>query len=644
MALFQTRKAVSPEEILLPHFDVRFYLSQCSDLDASPIELVRHYLRRGAHEGRDPAPWFSTFGYLNAYPDVLTNDVNPFLHYIQNGRNEGRELPWLSQQGKASPPAYEPDRRLNSRDQMLRYLHWLHAGGEMSLSLDDILASGKAVIAQHIENGKVLLPNDGLALHLHIAAVRDDFDVEEYARTNSDDADSRTDLLTFYCNTGWRQFDNPRVGFDLWWYWRTHLNPDAEVIDPLLHYVLVGKAVGLSTHNPQVEDSLLSAGEMVQRDLIEPKRDDWWVFPVCAYDHHLSGNDRAVFEAVRHDPSIRKTILTRSRSVDLHGPNVHVIPLMSRKGQEALLRSRVIFIKHSPTVNVGFPLSGDHHLFIGLWHGIPFKRIGTASLDAQDRREEMLEEHAKLSCVISASPIDRLAMAAGFQPLSFDEIWLTGLPRHDLITCERVDLPNDMQCEEQAVRELLGGRRLVLFCPTFRNDEDAPGYRFAHNEVAQLADWLERNNAVLGIREHMADRSRSYVSQLKGDQFLPLPGTAFANIEVLYRVSYCLVTDYSSCFFDYMLTYKPCISFAYDLDHYQAQERGTFYDLRAVFPGPVCETFSELLAALECTAMRAMPNDDPQLALKRSFFLRYADANNANRVVERLRLLIASEN
>src|SRR5690606_14763647 len=62
---------------------------------------------------------------------------------------------------------------------------------------------------------------------------------------------------------------------------------------------------------------LLTAGEMVEEDRRTPKFDHWWAFPVCAYDHLLTGNERAVFEQVRNDPSIRKIVLTRRHRVDL---------------------------------------------------------------------------------------------------------------------------------------------------------------------------------------------------------------------------------------------------------------------------------------------------------------------------------------
>ena len=135
--------------------------------------------------------------------------------------------------------------------------------------------------------------------------------------------------------------------------------------------------------------------------------------------------------------------------------------------------------------------------------------------------------------------------------------------------------------------------------PTFRNAQEDAYYRFSDDEIEFLRDWLRRNNAVLGMREHMADSARVYGQQLARLDTLDLSDDAFPNVEVLYRLSSALVTDYSSCFIDYMLTGKPAISFAYDHDSYPGIERGAFYDLDFVFPGPVCRTFAQLRDALD---------------------------------------------
>src|SRR5690606_34323005 len=107
---------------------------------------------------------------------------------------------------------------------------------------------------------------------------------------------------------------------------------------------------------------------------------------------------------------------------------------------------------------------------------------------------------------------------------------------------------------------------------------------FSDQEKGFLRDWLQRNNAVLGIREHMADSVRVYSQQLAALNIVDLSDDSFPNVEILYRASAALITDYSSCFIDYMLTGKPSVSFAYDYDNYIGIERGAFYDLEFVFP------------------------------------------------------------
>lgn len=388
-----------------------------------------------------------------------------------------------------------------------------------------------------------------------------------------------------------------------------------------------------------VPERLLDHQSFAAADRLTPKYRNWWVFPVCAFTGVFSGNERALFEEVKNDPLIRKIILTRGRPVEVDGVKVEVLPLESPAGQHRLMRAGNIFIKHSPTRNLVYPVSGDLHNIINLWHGIPFKRIGYASIDMLDRLPRIAEEHARCRAVISSSKIDSLAIAASFYPLSVNEVWNTGLPRNDFILRERELLPVDLQRQMSLLEGMLDGRRLVLFMPTFRNAQEDGYYQFNAEEVEFLARWLKRNNAVLGVREHMADNACVYGDQLATLGCLDLGDHSFPNPEVLYRLSSALVTDYSSCFIDYMLTGKPAVSFAYDLDSYLALERGAFYDLEEVFPGPVCRTFEELRRALENLFETPSPKDMEALKWKRQLFFDHVDDQNSARVALRVKEL-----
>ena len=388
-----------------------------------------------------------------------------------------------------------------------------------------------------------------------------------------------------------------------------------------------------------VPAEILDNESFAAADRVTPKYRGWWAFPVCAFTGVFSGNERALFEEVKGDPSIRKIVLTRDKPVKVDGANVEVIPLESPAGQHRLMRAGNVFIKHSPTRNLVYPVSGDLHNIINLWHGIPFKRIGYASADMQDRLDRIAAEHARCRAVISSSKVDTLAMAASFYPLSIGEVWNTGLPRNDFILRERERLPVDLREQLDRLERMLEGRRLVLFMPTFRNAQEDAYYRFADGEVAFLADWLQRNNAVLGMREHMADDARVYSRQLAGLGCLDLSDDAFPNVEVLYRASSALVTDYSSSFIDYMLTGKPAVSFAYDHDRYLGIERGAFYDLEFAFPGPVCRGFAELRQALEHIFAPVSDTERAKLEWKRALFFDRVDDRSSARVADKVRQL-----
>lgn len=407
----------------------------------------------------------------------------------------------------------------------------------------------------------------------------------------------------------------------------------ARVADPVtLHRNLsLGSEAGVE--DLPVPAELLGPEEFAEADRLTPKHASWWAFPVCGFTHDFSGNERAIFEEVKDDPSIRKIVLTRDKEIVVDGENVEVVALESPEGQHRLMRAGTIFVKHTTVRNLVHPVSSSLHNLIQVWHGIPFKRIGYASADYLGRLDRVDADQGQYRAVIASSKVDSLAMTAAFYPLTFHQVWNTGLPRNDFVLRDEDRLPAHLRHQLARVRDLVGERRLVLFLPTFRNAHDGGAYRFSPDELARLGGWLEAHGCVLGLREHMAAAEDGYGSQLGGLPTLDLSGDEFPDVEMLYRASSALVTDYSSAFIDYMLTGKPAVSFAYDYEAYQL-ERGGFYDLDLVFPGPLCQNFDELYDALEGLFARTV---DEAYAFRRRLFFDHVDDGASARVVSRVK-------
>jgi len=405
------------------------------------------------------------------------------------------------------------------------------------------------------------------------------------------------------------------------------------------------RTVGQETLDKNLNLSLLESYKAAAFDKLSPakfsqldksiiKDPNLWVFPVCFYDHLLTGNDRAVFEYVKNDPRIRKVVLTRSKDIVLSGVNVHFYDIGTAEAQQIILRSKNIFLKHGPTINIPYPCVKEGRNFINLWHGIPLKKIGIASLDVFGERAVRMKKHHLLNrCIIASSKVDRLAMTSAFHPLTYNDVYITGLPRIDLITMPESDLPEDMQQELNVLRELLAGKKLVLYAPTFRNAQDDAYFDFSDKQLSDLENLLSSNNAVLGVREHMADTAKSYNEALSEIGCLNFSAENIVNIEMLYRLADVLITDYSSCYIDFLTTRKPIISFAYDLDNYMNEERGFYYDIHEVFPGPVCTEFETMLTELS-RGLSGSEIDKAHYERVRTLFFDYDDELNSQRVAE----------
>ncbi len=75
-------------------------------------------------------------------------------------------------------------------------------------------------------------------------------------------------------------------------------------------------------------------------------------------------------------------------------------------------------------------------------------------------------------------------------------------------------------------------------------------------------------------------------------------GTFFPDVQELSLACDCLITDYSSIIFEYSLFERPLLFFAYDMQEY-LDERGFFYPIREMMPGPICSTTQELTEILK---------------------------------------------
>ncbi len=102
--------------------------------------------------------------------------------------------------------------------------------------------------------------------HRAVVAASGFLDTDEYAVQHR--LLRRQDPARHFVETGWRTLRAPSLRFDLWHYWASHLDPTGEEVDPLLHFLLVGRHGGLEPlprPAPTRTPTAYSAGQDVRR-------------------------------------------------------------------------------------------------------------------------------------------------------------------------------------------------------------------------------------------------------------------------------------------------------------------------------------------------------------------------------------------
>ncbi|WP_330239013.1 bifunctional glycosyltransferase/CDP-glycerol:glycerophosphate glycerophosphotransferase [Streptomyces sp. NBC_00525] len=305
-----------------------------------------------------------------------------------------------------------------------------------------------------------------------------------------------------------------------------------------------------------------------------------------------SDSPRAVYEElVRRGTEVEHIWVVRDQQAIIP-EGATVVEHGSVAWHEALARSRYI------VTNTQLPewfARREDQTVVQTWHGTPLKRIGlelAGTAQANAAYIATLADRAKqwnflVSPNTYSTPV--LRRSFGFE----GEVLECGYPRNDIFHAP------DRAKVAAAVREKLGipaGKRVVLYAPTWREDQRLGGGRYSLGLQLDLAA-AERElgeDTVLLVRRHYMVTDR-----------LPDSGTGFVkdvsrypDVGELMLISDALVTDYSSLMFDFAQTGRPMLFHTYDLEHYRDTLRGFSFDFESRAPGPLIPASDDLIAAL----------------------------------------------
>ena len=251
-------------------------------------------------------------------------------------------------------------------------------------------------------------------------------------------------------------------------------------------------------------------------------------------------------------------------------------------------------------------------------HGTPLKKMGLDLRDAPGREkrddfEKFMARSRRWDYSVHANAFTTRAWATAYAGLQYTPLE-TGYPRNDVLASAGAE-------QVAAARAALGiedGQRAILYAPTHRE------YETDGSELLDLAALSERLPAedVLLARQHYLEDAA-----LRGAAGRVRDVSAHPSVEELCLAADVLVTDYSSIMFDYAVLDRPIVIHAPDWETY-VNNRGTYFDLLDLRPGPVGRTVDD--------AAQALLAGDPEPAERARFraeFCALEDGGASERVV-----------
>lgn len=261
---------------------------------------------------------------------------------------------------------------------------------------------------------------------------------------------------------------------------------------------------------------------------------------------------------------------------------------------------------------------------VQLWHGTgTIKRFGQ-SVNAGElgKHEKMADETITHLIINGKATRDIYKEAFGVDD---SRVYELGLPRTDLLfnqaNCDK--LKEEFYLRYPELKE----KRLVLYAPTFRDDEvNHPTLPFDLNTLIENLP----ENMCIGFKLHPF-----VANQFRFDQHSEKLKQRVYNLSFeqdtnqLLLVADVLVTDYSSIVFEYCILGKPVLFYAYDYKDFKDEDRGFYVDYEEFVPGEIVYSQEELA--------KKLAEDDYDLTKLRAFVkeqYRYTDGQSTKRLLQ----------
>ncbi|RHM55807.1 hypothetical protein DWZ54_04845 [Mitsuokella sp. AF33-22] len=230
--------------------------------------------------------------------------------------------------------------------------------------------------------------------------------------------------------------------------------------------------------------------------------------------------------------------------------------------------------------------------FIETWHGGgAYKKIDSVFKNIQNKWELIRAEKAwqRVDYIVSSCEKftkvfkEDTGIHATFLPI--------GMPRNDIFFDT-----NRMQYAVKSVRKkyrIQLEKGIVLYAPTFRDNSMKMDLDI--NKLLSSLQLRFKKSFILLVRSHPHLAKDIFAKANEQEELIDVSN--YVDMQELLAATDILITDYSSCMWDFSLTGRPCFIYANDLNSYYKERN--FHTPIDEWPFPLAENNEEMVRNIE---------------------------------------------
>lgn len=273
----------------------------------------------------------------------------------------------------------------------------------------------------------------------------------------------------------------------------------------------------------------------------------------------------------------------------------------------------------------------DNQVVINTWHGIPLKSLGydipNGKTDVSNIIRNMLFTDYLISPVEYTT--ENFKKAFKLEGIFPGKIIQTGYPRTDMsYNVDKDALEKELKKYGVKYDKT---KKIIMYAPTWKGEQYAnPDIDTAEYDrfIQVIENAVDLNEYQVLFKPHQIVYKSLVASGKLKDFYIP----ATVDTNTLLGATDVLVSDYSSIFFDFLITEKPILFYVPDLSEY-SESRGLYFSVDDL-PGPTTDNLEQLAEWCKNIDNYKSLFDYSKYISAREKFVTYDDSNVCQRVVD----------